>query len=88
MACAAKPRYRFNITCYVQLSEFGYCLHNVLKDERRDYSLRLSPDFPGRDCPRMTHARRVPYEVATQPMQDKSRPHFYHGSKQSNAAIM
>jgi hypothetical protein len=26
MACAAKPGYRFSIRCYVQLSEFGYCL--------------------------------------------------------------
>jgi hypothetical protein len=56
---------------------------SVLKDERRDSSLRLSPDFPCLDCSRMVHARRVPYEVAIQAMQGQSRPHFYHGSKQS-----
>jgi hypothetical protein len=33
MACAAKLGYHLHIRRYVQLSEFGYCLHNVLKDE-------------------------------------------------------
>jgi hypothetical protein len=28
MACAEKLGYHLNIRRYVQLSEFGYCLHN------------------------------------------------------------
>jgi hypothetical protein len=35
---AVKQRCTFSTRCYVQLSEWSYCLHNVSKRELRDFS--------------------------------------------------
>jgi hypothetical protein len=45
MACSAKLRNRVIIRRYDQLSEFGYCLHNVSICVRRFGSVSQTLDF-------------------------------------------
>jgi hypothetical protein len=48
MACTEKLGYHLNIRRYVQLSEFGYCLHNDLSVTK--IGGRLSRSGQGRSC--------------------------------------
>jgi hypothetical protein len=67
MACSAKQRNRVIIRRYDQLSEFGYCLHNVLKYDILSPRAFLNPSL---SCPRflrMAPSFRDPPYTATDP---------------------
>lgn len=55
MACAAKLGYHLNIRRYVQLSEFGYCLHNVQIRDTFLLEAVHSLDFPTHELRKSRH---------------------------------